>query len=66
VADDLDPLPGVLCQTCLVAMASADPVLAAMLSPLCRRSRRPCGHHCNHIFTVEECHWCGKDFGEDE
>jgi hypothetical protein len=47
-------------------MASADPVLAAMLSPLCRRSRRPCGHHCNHIFTVEECHWCGKDFGEDE
>lgn len=24
----------------------------------CAESRRPCGHHCNHIVTDDDCHWC--------
>ena len=30
----------------------------------CPAARRPCGHHCNHIWTHDECCWCGTEFGE--
>lgn len=32
----------------------------------CPQSKRPCGHHCNHAWTDEECCWCGKVFGDPE
>lgn len=33
----------------------------------CPISERPCGHHCNHIWTHDCCHWCNGEFidGED-
>jgi hypothetical protein len=27
----------------------------------CPDSKRPCGHHCNHIWTHDACHWCGHE-----
>lgn len=32
----------------------------------CPKSKRACGHHCNHSWTADECCWCGKQFGEQE
>jgi hypothetical protein len=32
----------------------------------CPQSRRKCGHHCNHIWTAEECDWCGLVLTPDE
>lgn len=32
----------------------------------CPKSQRPCGHHCNHIWTHDHCHWCGWEVPEDE
>lgn len=26
----------------------------------CADSKRPCGHHCNHMCTDDECCWCGE------
>jgi hypothetical protein len=31
----------------------------------CPQSQRPCGHHCNHSFDQDICHWCGEEFGGD-
>jgi hypothetical protein len=31
----------------------------------CLKSKRDCGHHCNHSWTHDECCWCGKEWGED-
>ncbi len=31
----------------------------------CGASRRPCGHHCNHIWTHDCCDWCGAEVGEE-
>jgi hypothetical protein len=31
----------------------------------CPKSLRPCGHHCNHSWEQDRCHWCGVEFGED-
>jgi hypothetical protein len=31
----------------------------------CPKSRRPCGHHCNHSFSVDICDWCAKEWGDD-
>lgn len=31
----------------------------------CPESKRPCGHHCNHVWTHDVCDWCGIEFGED-
>jgi len=31
----------------------------------CPKSKRPCGHHCNHSWTHDECCWCGKEFREE-
>ncbi len=28
----------------------------------CPKSKRPCGHHCNHSWSHDECCWCGKEF----
>lgn len=32
----------------------------------CPKSQRPCGHHCNHSWSHEECCWCGRVFGDEE
>lgn len=32
----------------------------------CSESHRPCGHHCNHSWSHDECCWCGKEWGEEE
>lgn len=32
----------------------------------CPKSKRPCGHHCNHSWSHASCDWCGEEFGEDE
>ena len=32
----------------------------------CAQSKRPCGHHCNHAWSHEECCWCGFVFGPAE
>ena len=32
----------------------------------CAKSKRPCGHHCNHVWSHGECCWCGSEFGEIE
>jgi hypothetical protein len=32
----------------------------------CSKSKRSCGHHCNHSWSHEECCWCGEEFGEIE
>jgi len=31
----------------------------------CAKSERPCGHHCNHIHSHDNCHWCGTEWGEE-
>ena len=28
----------------------------------CPKSQRPCGHHCNHIWTHDGCDWCGGEY----
>lgn len=28
----------------------------------CPKSKRPCGHHCNHVWTHDTCDWCGIEF----
>jgi len=32
----------------------------------CLKSQRECGHHCNHVWSHEECCWCGEVFGPIE
>lgn len=29
----------------------------------CPKSKRPCGHHCNHSWTHDWCDWCDETFG---
>lgn len=31
----------------------------------CPKSTRPCGHHCNHVWTHDLCHWCGAEISDD-
>lgn len=31
----------------------------------CPKSKRPCGHHCNHSWTHDVCCWCGDSWGEN-
>lgn len=31
----------------------------------CPKSKKVCGHHCNHAWSHETCCWCGEEFGED-
>ncbi len=30
----------------------------------CPKSKRKCGHHCNHSWSHDRCDWCGEEFGE--
>lgn len=32
----------------------------------CPKSKRWCGHHCNHVLTQDACDWCGGHYEEDE
>lgn len=32
---------------------------------VCSKSRRPCGHHCEHCRPHDACCWCGAISGED-
>lgn len=32
----------------------------------CPKSKRNCGHHCNHVWSHDSCCWCGKEFNEEE
>ena len=32
----------------------------------CPKSKRVCGHHCNCVWTHDDCCWCGKDFWLEE
>ncbi len=31
----------------------------------CPKSKRPCGHHCNHSWSHDACDWCGATFGAE-
>jgi len=31
----------------------------------CPKSKRKCGHHCNHSWSHDICDWCGTEFGDD-
>lgn len=31
----------------------------------CPKSRRSCGHHCNHTWTHDVCCWCGWEVDEE-
>lgn len=32
----------------------------------CPRSLKPCGHHCNHVWTHDACHYCGYKVPNDD
>ena len=32
----------------------------------CPKSKKPCGHHCNHSWTHDKCCYCNEEFGEDD
>lgn len=32
----------------------------------CPKSERACGHHCNHSWSHDECHWCGATFVSED
>lgn len=31
----------------------------------CPKSRRRCGHHCNHSWSHDVCCWCGSTWGDE-
>jgi hypothetical protein len=31
----------------------------------CPMSERRCGHHCNHIWDQDICHWCNAEISDD-
>lgn len=35
------------------------------VAEVCPKSKRACGHHCNHVWTHDACDWCGAGFGEE-
>lgn len=45
------------CITCEEAPGLKDPE-----AERCPKSQRPCGHHCNHSWSHDECDWCGKSW----
>lgn len=45
------------CYTCPEAGNLVDPE-----AEKCPKSQRPCGHHCNHSWSHDECDWCGKSW----
>lgn len=32
----------------------------------CPKSKRGCGHHCNHSWTHDSCCWCGSVFWDED
>jgi len=32
----------------------------------CKKSLRPCGHHCNCSWSQDCCHWCGAELDGDD
>ncbi len=32
----------------------------------CPESKRPCGHHCNCVWTQDRCCWCGKEIEAED
>jgi hypothetical protein len=32
----------------------------------CPKSKRSCGHHCNHSWESDICCWCGTEIGADQ
>lgn len=31
----------------------------------CLNGQRSCGHHCNHLWDMDICHWCGAGCDEE-
>jgi len=31
----------------------------------CPKSKRLCGHHCNHVWSHDHCDWCGLELGPE-
>lgn len=36
------------------------------ISEVCPASKRSCGHHCNHLWTHDQCCWCGITSDDNE
>lgn len=51
---------------CISCDEDPDPCLDNYDNYKCPKSKRPCGHHCNHSWSHEECCWCGMVFGSNE
>lgn len=51
--DEINPI----CSSCGEYFGDAD-------IEYCKKSKRKCGHHCNHIWSHDKCCWCGIEFGE--
>lgn len=32
----------------------------------CSKSKRNCGHHCNHIWESDMCCWCKEEWREED
>lgn len=32
----------------------------------CPKSRKKCGHHCDHAWTHDQCCWCRAVFGDED
>ena len=55
-----DHIPGLPEDECLTCLEGGYP------EGECDKSLRPCGHHCNHSWEQDCCHWCGAELVEDE
>lgn len=55
--DDDSPHPGDCASDCATCGEGDD--------SKCPVSQRKCGHHCNHVWTHDQCCWCGAEFGEE-
>lgn len=55
-AADLTDLPEDECLSCTEGVPGHE----------CSKSMRPCGHHCNHSWVQDCCHWCGAELVADE
>lgn len=31
----------------------------------CSKSKRPCGHCCNHSWSHDKCCWCGREYVDE-
>jgi hypothetical protein len=52
------------CDTCaeIGGYGEGDVEAVRELDGRCPQSRRPCGHHCNHLWTNDSCHWCDGEW----